>query len=102
MIVLRNVDRERNTETLRFNKFCTILNGLVEFIDKGEYYLTKTIDLSMFDYGICKFFNHLNSVYNLDTQGGIRTSDTRWKCDSSGYVRDVCRYYPPSIRNPQR
>lgn len=69
MIVLRNVDRERNTETLRFNKFCTILNGLVEFIDKGEYYLTKPIDLSMFDYGICKFFNHLNSVYNLDTQG---------------------------------
>lgn len=69
MIVLRNVDRERNAETLRFNKFCTILNGLVEFIDKSEYYLTKTIDLSMFDYGICKFFNHLNSVYNLDTQG---------------------------------
>lgn len=69
MIVLRNVDRERNAETLRFNKFCTILNGLVEFIDKGEYYLTNTIDLTMFDYGICKFFNHLNSVYNLDTQG---------------------------------
>lgn len=69
MIVLRNVDRERNAEILRFNKFCLLMNGLVEFIDKGEYYLTKTIDLSMFDYGICKFFNHLNSVYNLDTQG---------------------------------
>lgn len=69
MIVLRNVDTDRNVETLRFNKFCLLMNGLVEFIDKGEYYLTKTIDLSMFDYGICKFFNHLNSVYNLDTQG---------------------------------
>lgn len=69
MIVLRNVDRERNAEILRFNKFCTIMHGLVEFIDNGEYYLTNTIDLTMFDYGICKFFNHLNNVYNLDTQG---------------------------------
>ena len=69
MIVLRNVDRERNAEILRFNKFCTIMHGLVEFIDNGEYYLTNTIDLTMFDYSICKFFNHLNSVYNLDTQG---------------------------------
>lgn len=69
MIVLRNVDRERNAEILRFNKFCTIMHGLVEFIDNEEYYLTNTIDLTMFDYGICKFFNHLNSVYNLDTQG---------------------------------
>lgn len=69
MIVLRNVDRERNAEILRFNKFCTIMHGLTEFIEGKDFYISKVIDLTMFDYGICKFFNHLNSVYNLDTQG---------------------------------
>lgn len=50
MIVLRNVDRERNAEILRFNKFCTIMHGLVEFIDKGgilpyEYYRSHHVRL---------------------------------------------------------
>ena len=69
MIHLRNVDRERNAETLRFNKFCTIMHGLTEFIEGKDFYISKVIDFTMFDYGICNFFNHLNSVRNLDTQG---------------------------------
>ena len=46
------------------------MSSLTKFIDDAEYYvLPREIEFTLFDYGIIKFFNHLNGVFNLDTVG---------------------------------
>lgn len=46
------------------------MSSLTKFIDDAEYYvLPSEIEFTLFDYGVIKFFNHLNSVFNLDTVG---------------------------------